>query len=286
MLGTLVPMVLGYVLFSEPISLRQWFGFALLVTATLVLCSYNNDLKVKLTAAGIGLLLLCGLANGITDFSGTAEQNTSLLNLLKAGKLINPDGTTSDDSDDSGNSGSTNTGSNGYENGYAGGMAGDGTIYAHGLDVSLWQGENLDFNAIKNAGYSFVILRAGTTKGKDECFETFYKNAKAAGLNVGAYYYSYATTVDAAKADADNMLSWISGKKFEYPLYFDYEDSSQDSLSSTTAQNICLAFMDKLANAGYLTGMYTSYYKSTLLPMDTICAKYEFWVANYYDYTY
>jgi GH25 family lysozyme M1 (1,4-beta-N-acetylmuramidase) len=225
-------------------------------------------------------------ANGITDFSGTAEQNTTLLNLLKAGKLINPDGTTSDDSDDSGNSGSTNTGSNGYENGYAGGMAGDGTIYAHGLDVSLWQGENLDFNAIKNAGYSFVILRAGTTKGKDTCFETFYKNAKAAGLNVGAYYYSYATTVDAAKADADNMLSWISGKKFEYPLYFDYEDSSQDSLSSTTAQNICLAFMDKLANAGYLTGMYTSYYKSTLLPMDTICAKYEFWVANYYDYTY
>ena len=175
---------------------------------------------------------------------------------------------------------------NGYDAGYKGGIKGDGKIYAHGLDLSSWQGANVNFNAIKKAGYSYVILRAGTTKGKDSCFETYYKNAKAAGLNVGAYYYSYATTVDMAKTDAANMLTWIQGKTFEYPLYFDYEDPSQNNLSSQTSKNICLTFMDRLAQAGYLTGMYTGYYKSTQLPMSEICAKYEAWIANYYDYTY
>lgn len=178
------------------------------------------------------------------------------------------------------------SGVKGYNAGYVGGMKGDGKIYAHGLDLSSWQGSKVNFNAIKNAGYSYVILRAGTTKGKDTCFETLYANAKAAGLNVGAYYYSYATTVDAAKKDAQNMVDWIKGKTFEYPIYFDYEDPSQKKLSSTLSKDICLAFMDRLASEGYLTGMYTGYYMSTTLPMSEICSKYEVWIANYYDYTY
>ncbi len=184
-------------------------------------------------------------------------------------------------------SGSTRTsGSTGYDRGYAGGMAGDGKIYAHGFDLSSWQEGAVNFTAIKDAGYDFVILRAGTSKGKDSCFDTFYTQAKAAGLDVGAYYYSYALNVTESNTDADNMLSWIAGKTFEYPLYFDYEDPSQESLSNATAKSICLTFMDKLANAGYLTGMYTGQYKSTVLPTSEICARYEIWIAHYYDYTY
>ena len=179
-----------------------------------------------------------------------------------------------------------NTGGTGYDRGYAGGMAGDGKIYAHGFDLSSWQEGAVNFQAIKNAGYDFVILRAGTSKGKDKCFDTFYTQAKAAGLDVGAYYYSYALNVTESNTDANNMLSWIAGKTFEYPLYFDYEDPSQESLSNTEAKNICLTFMDKLANAGYLTGMYTGKYKSTVIPTSEICARYEIWIAHYYDYTY
>ncbi len=219
-------------------------------------------------------------ANGITGFVGTVAQNTELLNLLKQGKLIKPGSVSS------GVSGTVVSGANGYERGYKGGMPGDGVIYAHGLDLSSWQGSNLNFQNIKNAGYTYVILRAGTTYGKDSCFETYYQRAKAAGLNVGAYYYSYATSTAAAQQDANNMISWLSGKKFEYPIYFDYEDPSQDYLSQTASKNICLTFMDALANKGYLVGLYTGYYKSTQLLMSQICAKYEFWVAYYYDNTY
>lgn len=176
-------------------------------------------------------------ANGITNFSGTAEENTTLLNLLKAGKLIIPGTGSAEDSSGSGSTGdSVVDGKTGYDRGYAGGMAGSGEYKAFGLDVSSWQGASLDFNRIKNAGYDYVILRAGTTNGKDECFEIYYKNAKAAGLDVGAYYYSYATSVSAVKADMEDFLSYIDGKTYEYPIYFDYEDASQQALSSSLSQ--------------------------------------------------
>ena len=172
----------------------------------------------------------------------------------------------------------------GYDRGYAGGRYGNSssTVYAYGLDVSSWQGYNLNFYALKNAGYDYVILRCGTTYGKDSCFETNYAKAKAAGMDVGVYYYSYALNSSQALNDAYNCLNWIGGKTFEYPIYFDYEDPSQDYLSNTTAQNICLTFMDTLANRGYLVGMYTGLYKSMSLPTNAICSKYEFWVAAYY----
>lgn len=69
-----------------------------------------------------------------------------------------------------------------------------------GIDVSMYQ-TNVDFAKVKAVGYSFVIIRCNNwdnTKNcvvKDPLFETHYKNAKAAGLDVGAYYYTWQTTV-------------------------------------------------------------------------------------------
>ena len=69
MLGVLIPMVLGKLLFSETIRPNQWIGMGILVAATLVMCSYNNSQKQKLTAAALVLLVLCGVGNGLADFS-------------------------------------------------------------------------------------------------------------------------------------------------------------------------------------------------------------------------
>lgn len=69
MLGTLVPMLLGRFILSEPITLKQWIGFAVLIVATLIMCSYNSSIKGKITVSSIVLLLISGLANGVTDFS-------------------------------------------------------------------------------------------------------------------------------------------------------------------------------------------------------------------------
>ena len=64
----------------------------------------------------------------------------------------------------------------------------------NGIDVSVWQGPNIDFNKVKNAGKNFVIIRAGCGGSKDKYFESNYKKAKAAGINVGAYWYAKALT--------------------------------------------------------------------------------------------
>lgn len=174
---------------------------------------------------------------------------------------------------------------NGYDNGYSGGMAGDGYIRAYGVDVSEHQGIGFNFWNLKNSGKSYVILRAGFVSRKDYRFEEYYQAARAAGLDIGVYFYSYATTPSAASYEADRCLSYIAGKKFEYPVYFDFEDASA---RGSDAYGICRTFLDKIANAGYLAGLYgyaswmDTNYSGCWVDVNAICGnKYELWMANY-----
>ena len=178
----------------------------------------------------------------------------------------------------------------GYDNGYSGGMAGDGYIRTYGIDVSEHQGTGFNFQNLKNAGYTFVILRCGFVSRKDYRFEEYYAAAKAVGLDVGTYFYSYATTAAQASSEADKCLSYIQGKKFEYPVYFDFEDGSAQSYNGTLATQICNAFLSKIEAAGYLPGLYgyagwmdPNY--GAWVPTSSICSKWECWMANYYDGT-
>ena len=104
-----------------------------------------------------------------------------------------------------------------------------------GIDVSKWQG-NINFQKVKDSGISFVIIRAGYGKlpsQKDKCFEENYCKAKASGLDVGVYWYSYAMSVDEAREEAKACLSVIKGKQFEFPVYFDLEEQKQFSKGRT-----------------------------------------------------
>ena len=69
MLGLSVPIFGSTLLFSEHVGLNKWIGIAVLVLAAVILCSYNNSIKTKLTLSSVLLLTLCGLANGTSDFS-------------------------------------------------------------------------------------------------------------------------------------------------------------------------------------------------------------------------
>ncbi len=172
----------------------------------------------------------------------------------------------------------------GYERGYEGGMAGDDCgIYAHGVDLSNWQGHSVDFNKIKAQGYSFVILRAGFATTKDDTFEENYARAKAAGLDVGVYLYSYAGTVDGAKKEAAALKTWLKDKVLEYPVYYDIEEPSiHAKMSPSELTALAMAFLDDVAADGWLVGLYSC--KSWLdarLETQKICAKYECWMAQY-----
>ncbi len=167
--------------------------------------------------------------------------------------------------------------------GFASG-AGDGKgILAYGVDVSSWQGK-IDWQKVKNDGKTFAILRIGTTKGKDTYFEENYKNAKAAGINIGCYYYTYATTVEEAKKDAEKVLSWLEGKQLEYPVYYDMENSAQLGSGITTAKrtDMCIAFLDMMSEKGWFAGTYANgNWFSNYLDKSRLGEKYELWLASW-----
>ena len=174
---------------------------------------------------------------------------------------------------------------NGYDRGYDGGFVGDGKIYCEGLDLSSWQKGAVNFSAIAAMGYDYIILRLGTSKmtSRDTCFDEFYNSAKAAGLDVGAYFYSYATTEAAVQEDITKCKQWLSGYKLEYPFYFDYEDSSQADLPSATALKIINTFMDAFVEEGYLMGLYSmkAWLTQSWIVNSDLPSKYEGWIAHY-----
>lgn len=155
----------------------------------------------------------------------------------------------------------------------------------YGLDLSKHNGK-VDFNDVKNSGNDFVILRCGygVNGTKDPKFEEYYSKAKAAGLKVGAYYYSYALNVSDAKAEVNNCLSYISGKQFEMPVYIDMEDadrykSKNGMPSNSTLNEICNEFCKILEANGYYAGVYAS--KSWFDGKLTALGNYTKWIARY-----
>lgn len=116
------------------------------------------------------------------------------------------------------------------------------------LDVSAYQ-PNIDYEKVKRAGIDGAILRCGITYwGKqvcsiDDCFEKHYKGFKAAGMPVGAYYYSAADTVAVARREADFAAGILKGKQLEFPIYYDIEcEPRMGNLSKTELTEIAKAF--------------------------------------------
>lgn len=150
---------------------------------------------------------------------------------------------------------------------------------ANGMDVSKWQGE-INWDNVKASGIDFVIMRVGTTYGKDVNFEYNYLGAKSRGINVGIYYYSYALTESEARAEAETVATWLNGKTFEYPLFYDIEDESQLALTNAERTALCVAYNTVLENKGYLTGVYANKnWLSNYLDWPLLAEKYVIWEA-------
>ncbi len=156
-----------------------------------------------------------------------------------------------------------------------------------GIDVSVHNG-NIDWQKVKNAGIDFAILRAGygrLASQKDERFEQNYSGAKAAGIPIGAYWYSYAMSEDEARLEADVFLSIIKGKQFEFPVYYDVEEKKQFALGKEKVSAIMRAFLERVEAAGYFAGLYGSASSLTTHTADNIKSRYTIWLAHWVDKT-
>mgnify|MGYP000258588264 CR=1 FL=1 len=150
------------------------------------------------------------------------------------------------------------------------------------VDLSEWNGD-IDFNKVKKSGVTCVILRAGYGKDEnqeDEKFNEYYAKAKTAGLNIGAYWYSYATTIDAAKAEVRNCMKTIQGKEFDLPVFLDVEEYRQAVLPKRTLTDIIKTFCNGMRDKGFGGGLYSA--KSMLMDSaypDEISSNYLVWLA-------
>lgn len=152
-----------------------------------------------------------------------------------------------------------------------------------GIDVSKWQGE-INWSLVRNAGIQFAMICSsfGWGKGqKDRFFNTNYTGAKKVGIPVGAYHYSYATTVEEAVKEAELCYSIIKGKKFEYPIAYDMEENRVCALGKDKVSAIAKAFCEKMESYGYYVCIYANKHWLDNYFTDEIFKKYDIWLAQW-----
>jgi lysozyme len=159
-----------------------------------------------------------------------------------------------------------------------------------GIDVSDHNG-TIDWNAVAQDGISFAFLRAGYrgyTEGgifADERFEANLEGASAAGLNVGAYFYSSAVDEDEAREEAQYLLDCLAGRLEGCYLVFDQEiaDGVQGRANSLTREqytNNAVAFCEVVEAAGHPAIVYSN--RKHLVKLDlTGLGGRELWYAEY-----
>jgi GH25 family lysozyme M1 (1,4-beta-N-acetylmuramidase) len=144
-------------------------------------------------------------------------------------------------------------------------------IVADGIDVSTYQGTDIDWDDVKHSGIDFVLIRAsyrGSTTGEindDDTFLDNIKGANAAGIMTGAYFFSQAITEREAREEAEHLIRLISDYEITMPLVIDcelieggrlYEAINSRELSTDDVTDINLAFCDIIKSAGYEPMVY------------------------------
>ena len=147
-----------------------------------------------------------------------------------------------------------------------------------GIDVSSYQGKP-DWKKVSKT-VEVAILRVHQKTGIDASFEHNYKGATRNGVLVGVYKYSYAKTVAEAEKEADAVLAVLNNRHLDFPVFYDLEWDKQAALGKAAIASIAKAFLNKIAKAGYKTGIYcnTNWYKNIL---DTKTLNYDYWIASY-----
>jgi GH25 family lysozyme M1 (1,4-beta-N-acetylmuramidase)/LysM repeat protein len=155
-----------------------------------------------------------------------------------------------------------------------------------GIDVSSYQG-TINWDKVKSH-IDFAILRVGVgSNNASQDDSKFKRNADECtrlGIPFGVYLYSYATTVDKAKSEAEHVLRLISGYKVPYKVWYDLEDSgTTQKCSAKLIGDMAEAFCTAIKNKGYEVGIYANKYWFTSILTDPRFAYYPKWVAQYYN---
>ena len=161
-----------------------------------------------------------------------------------------------------------------------------------GVDVSEHQ-QQIDWKQVKDAGMEFAFVRIGYrgyTEGKlypDESAEQNLNGARDAGLKIGAYFYSQATTTVEAAEEAAFCIGYLQKYKLDLPVVFDWEYVSSDARTADvdmqTVTDCAKTFCQALENAGYEAMVYFNP-SITTTHLDLLqLQEYPFWLSLYSD---
>lgn len=160
------------------------------------------------------------------------------------------------------------------------------------IDVSRYQGA-IDWAQVAAAGYKGAMLKTVSTNRKlskradglyiDPTFETNYRNAKAAGLDVGVYYYTYATNKDMVNAELSLLRQAVYGKELTLPVAVDVEDNKLGKLDKQSLTDLTAYALHEVEQLGFYAQLYTytSFAKAYLFVGGAALRPYDVWLADY-----
>lgn len=134
-----------------------------------------------------------------------------------------------------------------------------------GIDVSVFQ-KTIDWSQVKSQGIDFAMIRAGY--GRNNVDQFFVQNVEGChknGIKAGAYWFSYAYTVEQAIAEAKTAVELCKEYQIDFPLAFDYEYDSENYakakgiiVTAGLMNDMCVAFCEEVKNAGLTPMIYTN----------------------------
>ncbi len=160
-----------------------------------------------------------------------------------------------------------------------------------GIDVSYHQKE-IDWQKVKASGVEFAFIRVGRrgyTEGvlsEDEYFRQNIQGARDAGIDIGVYFYSQAITPEEAVEEAEMTLALLDGMELQYPVVYDWEvisdaEARTDAMTAETLTECCVAFCERIREAGYIPMIYQNKRTSLLRLQLPELTDYDFWLAEY-----
>lgn len=161
-----------------------------------------------------------------------------------------------------------------------------------GLDVSVYQ-EDIDWAQVRDAGFDFVFIRIGYrgySVGEifaDDRARENLAGAKAAGLDVGVYFYAQSITPEEAREEAQWCLDFLAGESLQLPVVYDWEwvdrSARTGQMDKATLTECAKTFCQTITSGGYAPMLYfNSHVSRDLLDLEQL-AEYPFWLAQYKD---
>lgn len=153
----------------------------------------------------------------------------------------------------------------------------------NGIDVSKWQ-QAIDWKTVKASGIQFAMLRLTYGTSVDIQFEKYYAGAMEQGIDVGAYCYTRAKSVEEGIEEAEYLVELLGGRELAYPVALDIEDDLQiKNMNKAMRTELILEYKRIIEEAGYEFVVYANLnWLNNYIDQDKLEEEdVDIWIARY-----